>query len=178
MVLYNSLTRTIAIDFRDYSDDINGIGIRSFIHEYGHFLDYSVGKGLLSMQENFRPFVARYRKKIESLPEKSYVRLKSHYYGAPTEVFARSFEMYAAECGLKSNLLQSKEAYRVLEEYSIMDDSMRMEIFEYFDQTFPEFKSKIREFNGLPALEEQLADVVEETAPYYTKRYHSRKKLV
>ena len=59
---YMFLKNTIAIDFRDTNDDIGGVGLQSFVHEYGHALDYATGSGLLSMRDDFKPIVARYRK--------------------------------------------------------------------------------------------------------------------
>lgn len=156
--LYNPGTQTIAIDFRDYSDNIAGIGVQSFVHEYGHFLDYTTGTGLLSMQNDFSPFVARYRENITTLAEGSYVRSKSSYYGTPTEVFARSFEVYASECGLESSFIKSNDAYKMLDAYSIIDSEMRTELTLYFDKQFPDLKRQINQLKEGQEMEKQAPE--------------------
>lgn len=148
--LYHPLANSIAVDFRDYNDQIGGIGIQSFIHEYGHYLDYNKSSDgqLLSMSDDFRPIVKSYRENIRSLPKQSHVVAKSSYYGTPTEVFARAFEIYSSRSGLKSSFIKSPEQYETSDEYVIFNDQMIEEFSRYFDQEFPEYKQSIIELNN------------------------------
>ena len=64
-------------------------------------------------------------------------RIKAEYYTAPTEVFARAFELYVSEAGLNSIFLKSKEIYETNIEYSLFDEQMREKVMVYFDHAFP-----------------------------------------
>ncbi len=142
--LYVPGNHTIAIDFRDTSDAIEGVGIQSFVHEYGHALDYGVGNGhLLSMRSDFQPMIARYRENLSLLGKGSYVADKAEYYTTPTEVFARAFELYVSDIGFQSPLLKSKEIYTTKMEYTLFDEEMRKDLQVYFDNTFPQIKKNI-----------------------------------
>ncbi|HBI2075871.1 TPA: DUF3991 domain-containing protein [Enterococcus faecalis] len=142
--LYVPGNHTIAIDFRDTSDAIEGVGIQSFVHEYGHALDYGLGNGhLLSMRNDFQPMVARYRENLSLLGKGSYVADKAEYYTTPTEVFARAFELYVSDTGFQSPLLKSKEIYTNKMEYTLFDEEMRKDFQVYFDNTFPQIKKNL-----------------------------------
>ncbi|WP_194943354.1 LPD1 domain-containing protein [Enterococcus casseliflavus] len=144
--LYVPTKNTIAIDFRDTDDEIGGVGIQSFVHEYGHALDYSTDNGrLLSMGDDFKPIVARYRENLSLNGKGSYVAEKAGYYTAPTEVFARAFELYVSEAGLSSIFLKSKETYSTSIEYALFDQKMREEITTFFDSVFPDLKTAVLE---------------------------------
>ena len=145
--LYVPQKNTIAIDFRDTNDDIGGVGLQSFVHEYGHALDYATGSGLLSMSDDFKPIVARYRENLTLNGKGSYVANKVEYYTAPTEVFARAFELYVSEAGLSSIFLKSKETYETNIEYSLFDEQMREKVRDYFDRAFPDLRAAIKESN-------------------------------
>lgn len=151
--LYHCVSNTIAIDFRgpedkgksDYVPNQNGI--QSFIHEYGHFLDYNVRNDgqLLSMQPDFKKIVGQYRENIQHLSSDSPVKRKLEYYTVPTEVFARSFELYSSKQHFETSFINCKETY-MQEEYQCFDEELMENVTEYFDQVFPEYKEKIREF--------------------------------
>ncbi len=144
--LYVPTKNTIAIDFRDTNDEVGGVGIQSFVHEYGHALDYRTDNGrLLSMRDDFKPIVARYRENLSLNGKGSYVAEKAGYYTAPTEVFARAFELYVSEAGLSSIFLKSKETYATSIEYALFDQKMREEITTFFDSVFPELKTAVLE---------------------------------
>ncbi|MBA0947990.1 LPD1 domain-containing protein [Enterococcus gallinarum] len=145
--LYVPQKNTIAIDFRDTNDDIGGVGLQSFVHEYGHALDYATSSGLLSMRDDFKPIVARYRENLSLNGKGTYVANKAEYYTAPTEVFARAFELYVSEAGLNSIFLKSKEIYETNIEYSLFDEQMREKVVAYFDHAFPDLRSAIMESN-------------------------------
>ncbi|EMF0094431.1 hypothetical protein O1F49_002660 [Enterococcus hirae] len=152
--LYHGVSNTIAIDFRgpedkdksDYAPNQNGI--QSFIHEYGHFLDYNARNDgqLLSIQPDFKKVVAKYRENIQHLPATSLIRKKSEYYGTPTEVFARAFELYSSKEKFETSFIKRPEIYEIEEEYQCFDKEMVRDLVTYFDQTFPEYKEKINEF--------------------------------
>lgn len=144
--LFVPTKNTIAIDFRDTDDEIGGVGIQSFVHEYGHALDYGIDNGrLLSMRDDFKPIVARYRANLSLNGKGSYVAEKAEYYTAPTEVFARAFELYVSETGLSSIFLKSKETYSTSIEYALFDQKMREKITTFFDSVFPDLKTAVLE---------------------------------
>ncbi|EPH88389.1 phage tail component protein [Enterococcus faecalis 06-MB-DW-09] len=144
--LYVPTKNTISIDFRDTDDEVGGVGIQSFVHEYGHTLDYGVDNGrLLSMRDDFKPIVARYRENLSLNGKGSYVAEKAGYYTAPTEVFARAFELYVSEAGLSSIFLKSKETYSTSIEYALFDQKMREKTTTFFDSVFPEIKTAVLE---------------------------------
>lgn len=143
--MYVPGNHTIAIDFRDTSDAIGGVGIQSFVHEYGHALDYGHGNGqLLSMGKDFQEIVTRYRDNLSLSASTTYVGKKAGYYGAPTEVFARAFELYLSEVGFTSAFIKSKEVYQTKIEYTLFDSDMRAQITNYFNQRFPMIKEQIQ----------------------------------
>lgn len=160
--MYHPLTKTIAIDFRDYKDDIQGIGLQAFIHEYAHFLDYTSEKTMLSLQPEFKTFVASYRTNARKLPKDSFVRSKMAYYGTPTEVWARAFELYVSETGLKSIFLKSFQSYQLDEAYIPFDSMMRKKLTEYFDKRFPELRQTVSFLNR--------SDVVQNLSQENTKK--------
>ena len=146
--LYVPNKNTIAIDFRDTNDEIGGVGIQSFVHEYGHALDYGTDNGrLLSMRDDFKPIVKRYRENLSLNGKGSYVAEKAGYYTAPTEVFARAFELYMNEAGLNSIFLKSKETYATKIEYALFDQNMRDKLTTFFDRAFPNLKTAVLESN-------------------------------
>lgn len=146
--LYVPNKNTIAIDFRDTNDEIGGVGIQSFVHEYGHALDYGTDNGrLLSMRDDFKPIVTRYRENLSLNGKGSYVAEKAGYYTAPTEVFARAFELYVSEAGLNSIFLKSKETYETKIEYALFDQNMRDKLTTFFDHAFPNLKTAVLESN-------------------------------
>ncbi|MFG5464399.1 LPD1 domain-containing protein [Enterococcus faecalis] len=143
--MYVPGNHTIAIDFRDTSDAIGGVGIQSFVHEYGHALDYGHGNGqLLSMGKEFKEIVTHYRDNLSLYATTTYVGKKAGYYGAPTEVFARAFELYLSEAGFTSAFIKSTETYQTKIEYTLFDSEMRAQVTTYFDQRFPLIKEQIQ----------------------------------
>lgn len=180
--MYVPTNNTIAIDFRDYGDDIGGVGIQSFIHEYAHALDYSLGNGrLLSMSDDFRSVVMKYRENLNLKGQNSYVAKKGGYYTTPTEVFARAFELYVSEAGFKSALLKPDKVYKTKLEYSLFDKNMLEEVSHYFDQIFPDLKTKINEFmknSNEMVITEPTKSISSEGKQYKKIRNHEeRKKL-
>ncbi len=146
---------TIAIDFRS-SSTVNGDnyrpinpGISSFVHEYAHFLDRRVPEKNqdLSLAPAFKPILDNY---IEQLKVNGIYDVKhgevDHYYAVPTEVFARSFEVYVHEKGLRSSLMQNG-AYSISKEYISFTPEIRKQLTKYFDEVFPNLAQKIALLN-------------------------------
>ncbi|EJZ8466931.1 hypothetical protein OIV85_002617 [Enterococcus faecalis] len=176
--LYVPSKHTIVVDFRDTGDEIGGVGIQSFVHEYGHSLDYGVNDGkLLSMTEDFKPIVTRYRENIRFKAAKTYVGKKAGYYGAPTEVFARAFEIYVSEAGFKSPLLKTSDDYETSLEYALFDKDMREDLTTYFDQQFPALKAAIMTLNKEEEKVDIKAEVVEQQKKNKIEKSGSEKTL-
>lgn len=132
---------TIVLEFRkqsevriaSYSDTV---GIRSFIHEYGHYLDYHLSKLPLSLENNFKPLITQYASNLAefNLPDR-----KVEYLTTPTEVFARGFELWSYESAkLRGNLIGREVEYSAVE-YQAFDSGLRERLFNYFDQ-IPQLK--------------------------------------
>lgn len=88
----------LCVDIRDVS---------SFIHEYGHAIDYlrSSDRDVpLSMQVDFVDIRTKVFKDYQASK-----LFKLGYYGAPTEIFARAFEVYVVNEGYITNLVKSFE---------------------------------------------------------------------
>ena len=171
--LYHSMSHTIALDFRSGKDRgkdknnpyaPNEPGIASFIHEYGHFLDFTVdvGNGNLSMQEAFQPILQRYQQNLNRLDKDSFVKARADYYSTPTEVFARAFEVYTAHLGLQSSFLRSSKSYELLEQYQLFDESIRPVLYAYFDQQFPEYRKQIEAYQSRNLERTSMAEVSKE----------------
>ena len=171
--LYHSMSHTIALDFRSGKDRgkdknnpyaPNEPGIASFIHEYGHFLDFTVDveNGNLSMQEAFQPILQRYQQNLNRLDKDSFVKARADYYSTPTEVFARAFEVYTAHLGLQSSFLRSSKSYELLEQYQLFDESIRPVLYAYFDQQFPEYRKQIEAYQSQNLERTSMAEVSKE----------------
>ena len=171
--LYHSMSHTIALDFRSGKDRgkdknnpyaPNEPGIASFIHEYGHFLDFTVDveNGNLSMQEAFQPILQRYQQNLNRLDKDSFVKARADYYSTPTEVFARAFEVYTAHLGLQSSFLRNSKSYELLEQYQLFDESIRPVLYAYFDQRFPEYRKKIEAYQFQSVERTSMAEISKE----------------
>lgn len=171
--LYHSMSHTIALDFRSGKDRgkdknnpyaPNEPGIASFIHEYGHFLDFTVDveNGNLSMQEAFQPILQRYQQNLNRLDKDSFVKARADYYSTPTEVFARAFEVYTAHLGLQSSFLRNSKSYELLEQYQLFDESIRPVLYAYFDKHFPEYRKKIEAYQSQSVERTSMAEISKE----------------
>lgn len=136
---------TIVLEFRKQSEvrkDSNGdmVGISSFIHEYGHYLDYRLSKWPLSLENNFKPLITQYTK---NLANSNLSDSKVEYLTTPTEVFARGFELWSYESAkLRGNLIGQEKEYNAKTgaiEYQAFDSGLRERLFNYFDQ-IPQLK--------------------------------------
>ncbi|WP_295730272.1 hypothetical protein [uncultured Limosilactobacillus sp.] len=150
--LYVPNLNTLVVDFRQpgeiYANQPeNGTkekaGYSSFIHEYGHYLDFQLHpeQTPLSLQERFAPILNDYQK---NLATKLKGDAKLGYYSTPTEVFARAFELYAHDAGLEGNLIGKDYEYSLdhgSPEYTAFTKDNRKQLTDYFDN--------MKEFKGL-----------------------------
>lgn len=166
--LYFSFNKTITLDFRSGSTKNRGEyrpsqpGIQAFVHEYGHYLDYNLSKdkGImsnLSLEPEFKKIIDKYveQLKVNGIYDYSHGKIE-HYYAVPTEVFARSFEVYAFEKGLRSSLM--KRDYNRDLEYVSFTPEIKEEITKYFDEKAPGFSDRIRLLVEKEKVEEQRTD--------------------
>lgn len=171
--LFHPATNNIALDFRSGKDRgkdknnpyaPNEPGIASFIHEYGHFLDYTMNPeaGNLSMQDDFRPILHHYQQNLNKLENSDYVKDKSDYYGTPTEVFARAFELYSSHLGLQSSFLRSPKSYQSLSEYQAFGEKILPTLYAYFDKHFPEYRKQIEAYQSQNLERTSMAGVTKE----------------
>lgn len=117
--------------------------ISSFVHEFGHHIDYEYNPNEpLSMQEAFRgilrPTITEYAKN-ESMSANLY-----EYYSTPTEVFARAFELWVSSHLKGIDLVKPLDEYRTIlgyEEFFAID-SMFENIENYFTSMFGALENK------------------------------------
>lgn len=131
--LYSPFHNAICIDIRN---------VNSFIHEYGHFLDFKLHASNLSMRADFQPIIKSYRNEIhKQLGKDSYVVKKLNYYLTPTEVFARAYELYMHERLTNSSFLKDDDAYNELDEYKTFTPENKQRIKTFMHR-------HIRQVNG------------------------------
>ncbi|MDE7056140.1 LPD1 domain-containing protein [uncultured Lactobacillus sp.] len=146
--LYVPNVNSIVLDFRDSKDNhnLNRAGISSFIHEYGHYLDYQYRVGNqpnilpLSLQDDFLEIIKQVTANIGKLPDNSYVKQKHDYYATPTEIFARAFELYLDFLNVETPLLIDRQASKELDEYKVVIDGNSERIIQYFEKIFPNLR--------------------------------------
>lgn len=164
--LFVPYNNTIAVDFRSSKSKTEyqpaGVGIQSFIHEYGHFLDYntSTEAGISSsLQNDFSDILYQVQHKIDNhqkmVGKEVFPNRVANYFKVPTEVFARAFEVYSSEVGLDNSLIFDKSVYQNELQYTFFTDDIREKITEYFDNKFPEYRERIKEYNALIKSKEQ-----------------------
>lgn len=111
----------------------------SLLHEYGHMLDYMNGK--ISEKGSFKPIIILYKEKFLDGLKKEKIELKgkydTDYYMTPTEIFARSFEMY-----LKKILKIDNSILGTCEGFSYPDDEEYLLMIKKF---FSDFLVKVKE---------------------------------
>ena len=114
----------LCVDIRDVS---------SFVHEYGHAIDYLLSDSTtpLSLQNGFVDIRTRVFNEYQELKLE-----KMHYYGAPTEIFARSFEAYVYNKAYLTNLLKLRSEADFVGEYApFANEQFFGEVIEpYFDK--------------------------------------------
>lgn len=149
--MFTPINNTVAVDFR--SNEKSQVGLQSFVHEYGHYIDFNLGQKLpkeyqsestLSLSEAFKPTLEAVQKQV-SRKAKTAKDLK--YYSTPTEVFARSFEAYVSSCGLDNSLIKDKEVYQTPKSnnFNYFNDNTTFKLNNYFDHAFPTLREKVVE---------------------------------
>ena len=132
---YYSGVNCICIDIKSPS---------SFMHEFGHLIDFtSGGKFPLSLTEDFTKIGVKYSQafmrdlgKLDSKnPIRSYLQRKVGYFTTPTEMFARSFEIYLFKKGYSSSFTKESEEDLTLDQgYPELSDDVIVDIINYFDK--------------------------------------------
>ncbi len=142
--IFTPFNNTIAVDFRP--DDGGGIGLQSFIHEYGHFLDYNTeSKSSKSLSKEFQPIIQKTQAEINhiSKDDENGSTKKKTYLSTPTEIFARGFEMYVNHLGFDNSLIKTREEYQKSTRYTTFAPEIKKEMFTYFNKEFPDLKLNI-----------------------------------
>ena len=167
--IFVPMLNSIGIDPREERINSEGAtvkinGMTSLAHEYAHFLDYNAGKDgyPLSLQNDFRGVLEQYQKNLNDLPsnhpyKKTNSKFGLDYFKTPTEVFARSFELYISNFeNVKSAFVQDHEAFKRVE-YEAFNGS-EQEISNYFKEQFPEMEQALKNFQAsdMSFLEEQF----------------------
>lgn len=157
--LYVPILNILAVDVRDST---------SFIHEYGHYLDYTYGESgvISSTSHSFKDIRSLYEKSLMKLIDGAYLKMKEvpkedvleyrrtekmlaqakeiekkwEYYLTPTEVFARGFELWVFETYSKeSELLADEETYYTHLEYAALRQCRHL-LFAFFDTYFEHYR--------------------------------------
>lgn len=170
---------TIIVDFRTM-DQVGKIlaearksmtkgdpGINSFIHEYGHYLDYQLDgrKTSLSMDPKFAEIRSQYQQGLRQIIDQTGVKIDYSYLTTPTEIFARGFEKWVDHQGIKTNLAHNQEVLSSVryEPFNGFEDKL----YQYFDQVpgLKEFKEKYHDQDFSKGNEpQQLSLAAQETA--------------
>lgn len=126
--LYSPFLNIIAVDVRMTN---------SFVHEYGHYLDFKYQNSVLSNSSLFAPFIKMYRENLSALNETFCVSKKMiDYYNIPTEIFARGFELWVhANIVSDSSVIQQSECYNNQIDYKAFE-VFKEGLFAYFNLIF------------------------------------------
>lgn len=143
--LYLKAQNQIVIDMRrKYVNHEWRDGISTFVHQYGHYLDYQFTEDEtpLSMQKEFNSILNKVSVELKNNQtiDNKYIRDNNLY--APTEIFAISFEYYLFNLGMNSKAMLSETNY-LKQSYFTAFDKCENEITKYFDNLFPDFKNQI-----------------------------------
>ena len=122
----------------------------AYCHELGHQIDHVLsGNGMLSETVRFVHIVELYKEAVNGMiknlddndPFKNAwegkTKFNSAYYCLPTEIFARSFELYLYEKGIRTSFLP--EAFNT-PVYPLYDKEYLRLITNYFDELFSSYK--------------------------------------
>ena len=114
----------------------------SFMHEFAHHLDYTASSYPLSLSNEFRTVIREYTKRYDSqIDEDTYLKRKRNYFLTPTEIFARTFEMYLVEKGVETSFLKDKKDMKINNGYPKADKKFMNIIISYFDNFNFNFKA-------------------------------------
>jgi hypothetical protein len=106
---------------------------RSFVHEYCHHLDFTAGEKPLSMRQ---PWIRAVQDRVRSDPAFTSMGRSVDYWATPTEILARSGEMYLEWKGVQTSLNAAPEdhenpAYTTLA-------PVKADIIAFWDRVFAE----------------------------------------
>lgn len=142
--MFTPINNTLAIDFR-YNRDTKETGLQSFVHEYGHFLDYNYNKNGLPLSLS-NAFSSSLQSSQSELENNQLTKKELTYLETPSEVFARAFETYASHKGLNNSTIKNKEIYNSKDvRFVTFTPEIRKKMFSYFDAQFPDMQSKIQQ---------------------------------
>ncbi|MCT7749865.1 hypothetical protein RON44_09185 [Lactobacillus gasseri] len=146
--MFTPINNTLAVDFR-YDKKTKETGLQSFVHEYGHFLDYNYnGRSNLplSINKNFSDSLQSIQAEIGN-SSTALTPKESAYLKTPSEVFARAFETYASNLGLNNSVIKDKEIYnsKIDIKYSTFTPDIKKKVSSYFDKQFPTMKQQIQQ---------------------------------
>lgn len=127
--VYAPRLRAIAVDPR---------APRSLLHEFAHAYDF--GHGMLSVSPGFRPVLKAFRDEFE--PPEGMGPKAVAYYMTPTEVFARSWEVYAALNGYGGSFVKEMDFYRQDPAYAPLV-AHAQDLAAYFDD-FAKAREQVR----------------------------------
>lgn len=152
---------SIAVDPNVMSD--GKLGVTSFSHEYAHFIDFNHTFDVpLSLQEEFQDILSDYQEKMdEVMPELT--KKKADYFKTPTEVFARSFEVYLDQfSNVQSNF---KKQELISREYRPLQENTNS-IIDYFNDLFPGLSARLKQYhlNDEQAVSERKASHILEAS--------------
>lgn len=162
--MYVPSKNTLVVDFRrpgeiyqNMADGTGTAGYTSFVHEYGHYLDRHLmaDDKPLSIQPEFRKILQAYQRNFDVKTKGTPLEKHAGYFKTPTEVFARAFEIYVKQAGLKSNLIA--DSYHSLE-YRCIDLPIYQDLKAYFDK-LPGFENLAKDLN------QDLSVAKEQTQP-------------
>ena len=125
--VYHPHVDNIAVDPRHPS---------SFLHEYTHHLDHTVGDRNLSSEEDFKPILRAAQRNVTTSDDPA-LNKKRDYYLTPTEVHARTMEMYFHWKQPGTSLNGDEAKYSSDAAYTTLAP-MRDEIITYWDAKLTE----------------------------------------
>ena len=166
--IYSPALNILAVDVRH---------TESFIHEYGHYLDFKHGDEVYSEMPTFLPIIKAYEEKLSELAEDSKYAQKltakrMSYYLIPTEIFARAFELWVSGTIVSdATIIYSTETYNNQPEY-IAFSHIKELVFSFFNAIFPNVtngnQSSVAALKNQKETTAPKAKVWEETAPTNT----------
>ncbi|WP_145950155.1 LPD1 domain-containing protein [Paenibacillus sp. Y412MC10] len=151
----------------------------SYAHELAHQIDYTFdGNSMLSEKMSFLRIVQMYEKLVNDLVSKlpagdpfiavweGKTKYNRSYYLEPTEVFARSFELYLSVCkGIESSFLKEKYDSPIYPKSSSYLEAIQIYFDELFASYVPDAEEKpASSFKLVPAVASSTSKV--ETREY------------
>lgn len=153
----------------------------SYIHELGHQIDHVLGKEvMLSETIRFKRVAELYEKEVNKtvneLPDdngfktvwKGKTKFNSSYYLQPTEIFARSFELYLWNKGIKTSFLKKdydSPVYPKSEEFLNVAKNYFEELFSFFEPDKEKQEEKKEKKPTTAAASPVISPIIEEKEP-------------